>query len=188
MSSATNAKSLQENQSQKKPRFGQWGSAWAAPLCTESFRLRCVTVAARIMTSDFTSELWEIAQGYKKTAFDHRLGVPRIQNSSLQKAVASAALKKATPGVSRGPTRGAALLQELQDKREQGKKVKFTVTVCKSIEGGKNGIMTISPIPNIRPVENIHEDEQIYSALDHLCVQVQGYHAQLFPTAAKIRR
>ncbi|KAJ7474430.1 hypothetical protein B0H11DRAFT_2282268 [Mycena galericulata] len=134
-------------------------------------------------TSDFTSELWEIAQGYKRTASDHRLGIPRVQNSSLLKAANAATLKKATPGISKG----AALLQEMQDKRDQGKKVRFTITLCKSTEK-KKGTTAIVPIPEIRPVENINEDEQIYTALDQICLHVQEFHAKLFPTAAKIRR
>ncbi|KAJ6499850.1 hypothetical protein DFH09DRAFT_1336327 [Mycena vulgaris] len=54
-------------------------------------------------TSDLTSELWEMAQGFKKTASDHRLGLPRVQNKSLQKAGTASALKKRPPGSAKGP-------------------------------------------------------------------------------------
>ncbi|KAJ6579037.1 hypothetical protein B0H10DRAFT_2189124 [Mycena sp. CBHHK59/15] len=58
-------------------------------------------------TSDFTSELWETVQGYKQTASDHRLGVPRVQNASLKKTSSGKAglkLQKAAPGISKGQT------------------------------------------------------------------------------------
>ncbi|KAJ7138884.1 hypothetical protein C8R46DRAFT_1234129 [Mycena filopes] len=136
-------------------------------------------------TSDFTAQLWEVAQGYKKTASDHRLGLPRTQNPSLQKAaLAAVPTKKAAPGISKGAT----ILQEMKDKREQGKKVKFTVLLCKSKPTkGKGGFQHIS-IPNVRPVENINEDMATYDALDLIVNRVQEYHGRAFPAATKICR
>lgn len=97
-------------------------------------------------TSDLTTQLWEIAHGFKKTASDHRLGLPRVQNSSLKKTLSAAAqgassTKKAAPGISKGVT----ILQEMQDAREQGKKVKFTVLVYK-LTPKKGGVLSMVPV------------------------------------------
>jgi hypothetical protein len=84
--------------------------------------------------SDFTSEIWELAQGYKQMASDTRLGLPRTLNANLQKTPAGMAhtVKKAGPGISKGATR----LQEMKDKREQGKKVKMVIGMAVSEETG----------------------------------------------------
>ncbi|KAJ6530973.1 hypothetical protein DFH09DRAFT_1093369 [Mycena vulgaris] len=89
-------------------------------------------------------------------------GLPRVQKKSLQKACAASALKKAAPGISKG----AMLVQEMQEKREQGKS---------------------NQIPHVRPVKNIHEETPVYQALDHITLRVQEFHAKAFPMAAKIR-
>jgi len=83
-------------------------------------------------SSESTSELWEIAHGYKKTASDHRLGLPRVQNQSLKKA-AAAGVAKNVPGIAKG----VRLLQEMHEKRDQGKKIKFTIALYKVNLKGK---------------------------------------------------
>jgi hypothetical protein len=96
-------------------------------------------------TSDFTPELWQSIQGYKQTASDNRLGLPRTMNSSLKKTPAGLAkLQEAAPGVSKGQTlakttTGASIVQEMKDKRDQGKRVKFLITFAKSVRGDKKG-------------------------------------------------
>ncbi|KAJ7161621.1 hypothetical protein C8R46DRAFT_1037822 [Mycena filopes] len=101
-------------------------------------------------------------------------------------------MKKAAPGISKG----ASLLQEIRDKREQGKKIKFTITLWKSKPTkGKGGIQLIAVrhpilllIPNVRPVENINEDMPTYDALDYIVTRVQEYHGRAFPSSTKIHR
>ncbi|KAJ7745177.1 hypothetical protein B0H14DRAFT_3514606 [Mycena olivaceomarginata] len=103
-------------------------------------------------TSDFTSEIWGLAQGYKQTASDTRLGLPRALNKSLQKTpagIANAAkkanqikaLEKAVPGIAKGMTR----VQEMRDTREQGKKIKIVVSFA-IIEGTKKPALCDWPI------------------------------------------
>ncbi|KAJ7683254.1 hypothetical protein B0H17DRAFT_1137928 [Mycena rosella] len=70
-------------------------------------------------TSDFTSEIWELVQGHKQTASDTRLGLPRTQNTNLQKTplgkiqAQNKALEKAVPGIARGMTR----VEEMKNKK-----------------------------------------------------------------------
>jgi hypothetical protein len=103
-------------------------------------------------TSDFTSEIWGLAQGYKQTASDTRLGLPRALNKSLQKTPAGItnaakkanqikALEKAVPGIAKGMTR----VQEMRDTREQGKKIKIVVSFAIT-EGAKKPALV--PLPN----------------------------------------
>jgi hypothetical protein len=106
-------------------------------------------------TSDFTFDIWELAQGYKRIASDTRLGLPRTLNQSLQKTPAGItsaaskllkikALDKALPGIAKGMTR----IQEAKEMREQGKKIKMVITLGIS-EGFKKIVLVRTGLINI---------------------------------------
>jgi hypothetical protein len=88
--------------------------------------------------SDFASEIFQIAAGYQSQASDNRLGLPRTQNASLQKATNSR-FKKAAPGISKGKT----LLAEMNTKKEEAGRVKVTAGLYMVFKkkGGNTDIM-----------------------------------------------
>jgi hypothetical protein len=113
---------------------------------------------ATFQTSDFTFEIWELAQGYKQTASDTRLGLPRALNTSLQKTPAGVvnaakksaqikALEKAVPGIGKGMTR----VQEMKDAREQGKKIKIVVSFAIVEDGKKPALVCIHIFISSKP-------------------------------------
>lgn len=110
-------------------------------------------------TGDLITEIWELAQGYKKTASDTRLGLPRVQNANLQKTHSGTvqaqkkvqALERATPGISKGMTR----IQEAKDKHEQGKKIKMIISLT-TIEGTKKAV-PVSFSVDLAMVFNLHD-------------------------------
>ncbi|KAJ7780003.1 hypothetical protein B0H16DRAFT_1830580 [Mycena metata] len=148
----------------------------------------CVSCCQKYANADsIPKQIFEL-EGANDQILNFQTRLPRVQNSSLKKtpsgaAAAAALTKKAAPGIAKGAT----LLQEMQDAREQGNKVKFTVLLCK-LTPKKGGVLAMVPIPTVRPVERIHEEMSIYDALNHIALRVQEDHASEFSTAAKIRR
>ncbi|KAJ7210227.1 hypothetical protein C8J57DRAFT_1608161 [Mycena rebaudengoi] len=150
-------------------------------------------------SSDSTSQLWEAAYGYKQTASDHRLGVPRAQNASLRKTPAALAtlskLQKAAPGIGKGPTlvesrkeKGKTIIKEIQEAREQSKRIRFNVSFSKYTVKRNGTPAAPTVLPEIAFVENIHQDDQIYEALNAVVLKAQEFHAQTYPLAAKLHR
>ncbi|KAJ7021739.1 hypothetical protein C8F04DRAFT_1313352 [Mycena alexandri] len=153
----------------------------------------CASCCSKYANADsIPKQIFEL-EGANDQILNFQTRLPRVQNSSLKKTLSAAAqgassTKKAAPGISKGVT----ILQEMQDAREQGKKVKFTVLVYK-LTPKKGGVLSMVPveakwIPSVRAVEKIREDMPIYDALDHVTLRVQQYHASEFTMAAKIRR
>ncbi|KAJ7149433.1 hypothetical protein C8R43DRAFT_951913 [Mycena crocata] len=137
-------------------------------------------------TSDYTSEIWELAEGYKRTASDTRLGLPRTQNTSLRKTPSALrqaerlrALEKAVPGIGRGMTR----VQQTKDKHNMAQKIKIIITMATSDHKNK-----LTTIPSLSLVHNAHEESQIFNALGDIISEVQELFAKQFPKAAKIVR
>ncbi|KAJ7207274.1 hypothetical protein GGX14DRAFT_396679 [Mycena pura] len=141
-------------------------------------------------TSDFTSDIWELAQGYKRIASDTRLGLPRTLNQSLQKTPAGItsaasklikikALDKALPGIAKGMTR----IQEAKEMREQGKKIKMIITL-----GISEGLKRIVLVPSMRLVHNAQEDLPIFDVIGTVISLIQEAHVKESPEAAKIYR
>jgi hypothetical protein len=87
--------------------------------------------------SDFASEIFQIAAGYQRQVSDNRLGLPRTQNTSLQKITSSRhGFIKAKPGISKGKT----ILAEMNTKKEEAGRVKVTAglyVVSKKKDGGE---------------------------------------------------
>ncbi|KAJ6579717.1 hypothetical protein DFH09DRAFT_1446198 [Mycena vulgaris] len=141
-------------------------------------------------TSDFISEFWELAQGYKQTASDTRLGLPRTQNSNLQKThpashsgsvrgqLHAKTLEKAIPGIAKGMTR----VEEMKDTKARGKRIKMIISLA--VNNGKK----LTTVSSIRIVHNAQEDLPIYDVIGTVVLLVQEAHAKEFPKAAKIVR
>ncbi|KAJ7693955.1 hypothetical protein B0H17DRAFT_1132322 [Mycena rosella] len=134
-------------------------------------------------TSDFTSEIWELVQGHKQTASDTHLGLLQMQNTNLQKTPSGKiqaqkkALEKAVPGIARGITH----VEEMKNKRDQGKKIRLTVSLAMDSRMTK-----LSMVSTIHIIHNADEDAPISEVLDQVVGQVQQCHWQLFPMAALI--
>jgi len=71
--------------------------------------------------SDVASEIIELATGFQSIASDNRLGRPRTQNASLQKA-SLARFKKPAPGLSKGKT----LMAEMKAAKDNASRIKIT--------------------------------------------------------------
>ncbi|KAF8631327.1 hypothetical protein AX17_005133 [Amanita inopinata Kibby_2008] len=71
--------------------------------------------------SDVASEIFELAAGFQSVASDNRLGCPRTQNTSLQKAALSR-FKEPAPGLSKGKT----LLAEMKAAKDDSGRIKIT--------------------------------------------------------------
>ena len=71
--------------------------------------------------SDVASDMIELAARFQSIASDNRLGHPRTQNTSLQKAVLSC-FKKPAPGLSKGKT----LMAEMKAVKEDPSRIKIT--------------------------------------------------------------
>ncbi|KAF8164041.1 hypothetical protein K438DRAFT_1775736 [Mycena galopus ATCC 62051] len=138
-------------------------------------------------TSDYTSEIWELAQGYKQIASNSRLGLPRTLNANLQKTpsgisaglrqqVKNRALEKAVPGI-------AGRMDMKNTACEQGKKVKMHILLA-TVEGSKKHV----PVPSVRIVHNVHEDLPIFEVIGNIVSEVQELYAKENPTAVKIDR
>ncbi|KAJ6472950.1 hypothetical protein DFH09DRAFT_1110044 [Mycena vulgaris] len=170
--------------------------------CTASFRLCCVTVVAKftaslhILDSPIRAHVPCLANGDSVPKQIFQLPGANEQLVSFKTSDLTSKLletaqeswyrirtQKAAPGISKG----AMLVQEMQEKREQGKKIKFTIILCKEVVKANKSIGIIA-IPNMRPVENILEETPVYQALDHITLRVEEFHAKAFPMAAKIRR
>ncbi|KAJ7501651.1 hypothetical protein B0H11DRAFT_2371922 [Mycena galericulata] len=137
-------------------------------------------------SSESTSDIWGLVKGHKQNVSQHRLGVPRAQNPSLLKATASRL--KGTPGIGTGiTTKGQQYLQDMKDKREQGKKVKFTISMAKSV-AKKSGGVTFILIPEVRFVELANEEDMVYDVLDSIVLKAQQYHTESYPLSGKIYR
>ncbi|KAJ6450145.1 hypothetical protein C8R45DRAFT_1084008 [Mycena sanguinolenta] len=141
-------------------------------------------------TSDFTSEIWGLAQGYKRMASDTRLGLPRALNTSLQKTPAgmtsmskkllqTKALERAVPGIGKGMTR----VQEMKDARDQGTKIKITVTFAIAHVDKKAVV-----VPSVRVVHNAQEDQQTFDVLGNIILLVQDAYGKEHPEAKPINR
>ena len=64
--------------------------------------------------SDFATEIFQIAAGYQSQASDNRLGLPRTQNTSLQKVISSRrGLMKPPLGI----TKGMSIVNEMKTKK-----------------------------------------------------------------------
>ncbi|KAJ7493046.1 hypothetical protein B0H11DRAFT_2396521 [Mycena galericulata] len=137
-------------------------------------------------SSESTSDIWGLVKGHKQNVSQHHLGVPRAQNPSLLKATASRL--KGTAGIGTGITsKGQQYLQDMKDKCEQGKKVKFTISMAKSV-AKKPGIVSFILIPEIRFVELVNEEEMGYDVLDSIVLKAQEYHTESYPLSGKIYR
>ncbi|KAJ6505038.1 hypothetical protein C8R45DRAFT_1181007 [Mycena sanguinolenta] len=141
-------------------------------------------------TSDFTSEIWGLAQGYKRMASDTRLGLPRALNTSLQKTPAgmtsmskkllqTKALERAVPGIGKGMTP----VQEMKDARDQGTKIKITVTFAIAHVDKKAVV-----VPSVRVVHNAQEDQQTFDVLCNIILLVQDTYGKEHPEAKPINR
>ena len=73
--------------------------------------------------SDFASEILDVAAEFQRKASDNRLGLPRTQNTSLQKA-ATLRFKKPAPGISKGKT----LLAEIKAAKDDADTGKIRIT------------------------------------------------------------
>jgi hypothetical protein len=71
--------------------------------------------------SDIAAELITVAARFQETASDNRLGRPRTQNASLQKATLSR-FKKLAPGLSKGKT----LMAEMKAAKDETGRIKIT--------------------------------------------------------------
>ncbi|KAJ7891731.1 hypothetical protein B0H13DRAFT_2276905 [Mycena leptocephala] len=110
---------------------------------------------------------------------------PRAQSPSLLKAVAA---KASMSGIGTGSTsKSREYIQELKDKREQGNKVKFNISMAKSVSK-KNGASAFVQLPEIRFIEHFNDEDDINLALDTIVVETQEFHAESHPTAGKIYR
>ncbi|KAJ7443413.1 hypothetical protein B0H11DRAFT_2345095 [Mycena galericulata] len=137
-------------------------------------------------SSESTSDIWGLVKGHKQNVSQHHLGVPRAQNPSLLKATAFRL--KGTAGIGTGITsKGQQYLQDMKDKCEQGKKVKFTISMAKSV-AKKPGIVSFILIPEIRFVELVNEEEMGYDVLDSIVLKAQEYHTESYPLSGKIYR
>ncbi|KAJ6515067.1 hypothetical protein C8R47DRAFT_1276176 [Mycena vitilis] len=143
-------------------------------------------------TSDLTSEIWELAKGYKQIASDTRLGLPRTLNSNLQKTPAGAAnvLRRAAPGVAKGPSlaKGSTRVQEMKDKREQGTKVKIVISMAISAETATGKAKAPQAVQVVRLVHIAKETDPVYETLDTVVGLVSDCYTKHFPAAAKIKR
>ncbi|KAJ7510207.1 hypothetical protein B0H11DRAFT_2183855 [Mycena galericulata] len=127
-------------------------------------------------SSESTSDIWGLVKGHKQNVSQHCLGVPRAQNPSLLKATASRL--KGTAGIGTGiKSKGQQYLQDMKDKCKQGKKVKFTISMVKSV-AKKPGIVSFILIPEIRFVELVNEEEMGYDVLDSIVLKAQEYHTE----------
>ncbi|KAF8182785.1 hypothetical protein K438DRAFT_1767220 [Mycena galopus ATCC 62051] len=138
-------------------------------------------------TSDYTSEIWELAQGYKQIASNSRIGLPCTLNANLQKTpsgisaglrqqVKNHALEKVVPGI-------AGRMDMKNTAREQGKKVKMHILLA-TVEGSKKHV----PVPSVRIVHNVYEDLPIFEVIGNIVSEVQELYAKENPTAVKIDR
>ncbi|KAJ7443412.1 hypothetical protein B0H11DRAFT_1931806 [Mycena galericulata] len=75
----------------------------------------------------------------------------------------------------------------MKDKCKQGKKVKFTISMAKSV-AKKPGIVSFILIPEIRFVELVNEEEMGYDVLDSIVLKAQEYHTESYPLSGKIYR
>jgi hypothetical protein len=71
--------------------------------------------------SDVTSKIIELAAGFQSIASDNRLGCPRTQNTSLQKAALSC-FKKPAPGLSKEKM----LMAEMKAAKDNAGRIKIT--------------------------------------------------------------
>lgn len=71
--------------------------------------------------SDVAAHIIELAARFQSVASDNRLGRPRTQNTSLQKAALSR-FKKPAPGLSKGKT----LMAEIKAAKNEAGKIKIT--------------------------------------------------------------
>ncbi|KAJ6590935.1 hypothetical protein DFH09DRAFT_1273648 [Mycena vulgaris] len=164
--------------------------------------------------SNFISEFWELAQGYKQTASDTHLGLPRTQNSNLQKThpashsgsvrgqLHAKTLEKAIPGIAKGMTR----VEEMKDTKARGKRIKMIISLA--VNNGKKHIyiyITAVPFFWLVKISRVHvsfrsplyasstiprnlEDLPIYDFIGTVVSLVQEAPAKQFPKAAKIYR
>ncbi|KAJ6485294.1 hypothetical protein DFH09DRAFT_1291645 [Mycena vulgaris] len=117
-----------------------------------------------------------------------KLGLPRTQNSNLQKThpashsgsvrdqLHAKTLEKAIPGIAKGMTR----VEEMKDIKARGKRIKMIISLA--VNNGKK----LTTVSSIRIVHNAQEDLPIYDVIGTVVLLVQEAHAKQFPKVAKI--
>jgi len=109
--------------------------------------------------SDVTSEIFELAAGFQSVASDNRLGRPRTQNTSLQKAAPSR-FKKPAPGLSKGKT----LMAEMKAAKDNTGRIKITAGLY-LISKNKSGTEVMKKIPQVYFSSKFDESTPTYNAL-----------------------
>jgi hypothetical protein len=89
--------------------------------------------------SDFASEILQIAAGFQSKASDSRLGLPRTQNTSLQKA-SNARFKNLAP------SKAKTILTEMKERKDQAGRVKITVGLYMMTSKKKGGAETMKKV------------------------------------------
>ncbi|KAK6988530.1 hypothetical protein R3P38DRAFT_2804575 [Favolaschia claudopus] len=91
-------------------------------------------------------------------------------------------------GIGTGSTnKSREYIQEMWDKREKGKKIKFNVTMAKTVPkrfGGTSFVM----LSEIKFIELFDDSTPIDSCLEALVTKAQSYHADSYPMAPVFHR
>jgi hypothetical protein len=150
--------------------------------------------------SDLASEILNLATDFQSKASNNRLGQPRAQNTSLQKAVTSR-FKTPAPGLSKGKT----ILAEMKSAREDSGRIKITAGLY-MLSMAKNGaemmkkvilfklLLLISYFDAIFQVPQVYfslkfsENIPIFEALGGVLMDAQEFHQKSFPLAKPIQR
>ncbi|KAF9457273.1 hypothetical protein BDZ94DRAFT_1240915 [Collybia nuda] len=132
------------------------------------------------------AQLAEFQKRYQSKASDHRLGLPRMQNASLQKATAAATshFKKAPVGIAKGKT----ILADIQEQRANAGKVKITAGLWMMAPAKRGGAQSFVRVPQVQFSMRFEENMLIHEALGDIIKDAQVFHADSFPKVQPIHR